>query len=85
MILSPIAIANCFDKQVEEESIVFSIFEEESNVFFIFGRCENDKPLQPVYKISQDKAQSLGISFISVEVSVSDSVESLKENGILTI
>ncbi|KAL0006887.1 hypothetical protein SO802_008389 [Lithocarpus litseifolius] len=48
-------------------------------------KSEDDKPLQPLYKISQDKAKSLGISFIPMEESVRDTVESFKENGILTI
>ncbi|XP_023881411.1 phenylacetaldehyde reductase [Quercus suber] len=48
-------------------------------------KSEDDKPLQPLYKISQDKAKSLGISFIPMEVSVRDTVESFKENGILTV
>jgi len=46
---------------------------------------EDDKPLQPLYKISQGRAKSLGISFIPMEVSVRDTVESFKENGILTV
>ncbi|KAM4072871.1 hypothetical protein ACB094_11G172400 [Castanea mollissima] len=48
-------------------------------------KSEDDKPLQPLYKISQDKAKSLGLSFIPIEESVRDTVESFKENGILTV
>ncbi|CAN0860246.1 Phenylacetaldehyde reductase [Linum grandiflorum] len=36
-------------------------------------------------QISQEKAKSLGVSFISMEVSLKDTIESLKENGYLTI
>ncbi|XP_062174245.1 phenylacetaldehyde reductase-like [Alnus glutinosa] len=46
---------------------------------------EDDKPLVPVYKISQDKAKSLGISFTPLEVSIGDTIESLKEKGFLTV
>jgi hypothetical protein len=55
------------------------------HVFIIFGRFEDDKPLVPVYKISQDKAKSLGISFTPLEVSIGDTIESLKEKGFLTV
>jgi hypothetical protein len=52
--------------------------------FCTFGRDEDDKPLRPLHKVSQDKAKSLGISFIPLEVSFRDTIESLKEKGFLT-
>ncbi|PON84839.1 hypothetical protein TorRG33x02_193910 [Trema orientale] len=45
---------------------------------------EDDKPLQPKYRVSIEKAKSLGISFIPLEVSLRDTVESLKEKGLLS-
>ncbi|KAB1224865.1 Tetraketide alpha-pyrone reductase 1 [Morella rubra] len=46
-------------------------------------KFEDDKPSLPVYKVSQDRARSLGINFIPLEVSLRDTVESLKEKGFL--
>ncbi|KAB1224867.1 Tetraketide alpha-pyrone reductase 1 [Morella rubra] len=48
-----------------------------------FKTIEDDKPSLPVYKVSQDRARSLGINFIPLEVSLGNTVESLKEKGFL--
>jgi len=48
---------------------------------FAKSRCEDQKPSVPTYKISNDKARSLGIGFTPLEVSFKDTVESLKEKG----
>nr|GMC82332.1 cinnamoyl-CoA reductase 1-like [Ipomoea batatas] len=37
----------------------------------------------PIFKVSQEKAKSLGINFTSIEVSLKDTVESLKEKNFL--
>jgi hypothetical protein len=58
---------------------------KKSHVLINFGRFEDDKPLLPVYKVSQDKAKSLGISFTPLEVTLGDTIESLKEKGFLTV
>jgi hypothetical protein len=60
-------------------------YRKESHMFINFGRFEDDKPLPPVYKVSQDKAKSLGISFTPLEVTLGDTIESLKEKGFLTV
>ena len=36
------------------------------------------------FKVSQEKARSLGINFIPLEVSLKDMIESLKEKGLLS-
>jgi hypothetical protein len=54
-------------------------------MFINFGRFEDDKPLLPEYKVSQDKAKSLGISFTPLEVTLGGTIESLKEMGLLTV
>ncbi|PON84840.1 NAD(P)-binding domain containing protein [Trema orientale] len=46
---------------------------------------EDDKPLQPKFQPSNEKAKSLGISYTPLEVSLKDTVESLKEKGLLTL
>nr|GLL24938.1 cinnamoyl-CoA reductase 1-like [Ipomoea trifida] len=42
-----------------------------------------DLPIVPTYKVSQDKAKSLGIKYTSIEVSLKDTIESLKEKSFL--
>lgn len=44
-------------------------------------RCADDKPYVPTYHVSKEKAESLGIEFISLDVSLKETVESLKEKG----
>ncbi|XVF22891.1 hypothetical protein REPUB_Repub12eG0209800 [Reevesia pubescens] len=49
-------------------------------------KCEDyNKPLEPTYQISNEKAKGLGVSFIPLDVSLRDSIESLKEKGFLSI
>ncbi|KAM5552191.1 phenylacetaldehyde reductase-like [Rosa sericea] len=45
--------------------------------------CEHDIPSAPEYQISQEKAKSLGVSFLPLEVSLRDTIECLKEKGFL--
>ncbi|KAL5577960.1 hypothetical protein UlMin_019659 [Ulmus minor] len=47
-------------------------------------RCEDDRPPVPKYQVSKEKAKSLGIEFTHLEASLRDTVESLKEKGLLT-
>ncbi|KAM3686093.1 hypothetical protein ACJW31_11G171400 [Castanea mollissima] len=75
----------CLVGGVTQHSEIFNILHKFHPSLRLPEKSEDDKPLQPVYKISQDKTKSLGISFIPVEVSVRDTVESFKENGILTV
>ncbi|PON84837.1 NAD(P)-binding domain containing protein [Trema orientale] len=49
-------------------------------------RTEDDRPLMPKFKLSDLKAKSLGINnFIPLEVSLRDTVESLREKGLFNI
>ncbi|OMP00794.1 bifunctional dihydroflavonol 4-reductase/flavanone 4-reductase [Corchorus olitorius] len=41
--------------------------------------------VEATYEISNEKAKGLGVSFIPLEVSLRDSVESFKEKGFLSI
>jgi hypothetical protein len=41
----------------------------------------DDKLLVPTYQVSNERAKSLGIEFTPFEVSLKESVESLKEKG----
>ncbi|GMI66983.1 hypothetical protein like AT5G19440 [Hibiscus trionum] len=46
---------------------------------------DQDKPLERIFRISQEKAKSLGLSFIPWGVSLRETIESLKEKGFLSI
>ncbi|KAK6937170.1 NAD-dependent epimerase/dehydratase [Dillenia turbinata] len=41
--------------------------------------CAEDKPFSPTFQVSKEKAKSLGIDFIPLEVSLKETVDSLKE------
>ncbi|KAG2372604.1 Cinnamoyl-CoA reductase [Vigna angularis] len=42
-------------------------------------KCVDDKPYDPIFQVSKEKAKSLGVEFTPLEVSLKDTVESLKE------
>ncbi|RZB99835.1 Tetraketide alpha-pyrone reductase 1 [Glycine soja] len=42
-------------------------------------KCADDKPYVPIYQVSKEKAKSLGIEYTPLEVSLKETVESLKE------
>ncbi|KAJ4970490.1 hypothetical protein NE237_003589 [Protea cynaroides] len=44
-------------------------------------KCADDEPYMPTFQVSQEKAKSLGIDFIPLEVSLKETVENLKEKG----
>ncbi|CAI0450126.1 unnamed protein product [Linum tenue] len=48
-------------------------------------KCADDKPYVPTYQVSKEKAKSLGIEFIPLEVSLKETVESLKEKGFVDL
>ncbi|KAF3437337.1 hypothetical protein FNV43_RR20090 [Rhamnella rubrinervis] len=46
---------------------------------------EDDQPQLPMYQVSKEKAKGLGVDFIPLEVSLRDTVESLKDKSFLNI
>jgi hypothetical protein len=42
-------------------------------------RCGDDKPFMQTFQISKEKAKTLGIEFIPLEVSLKEIIESFKE------
>ncbi|MED6199533.1 hypothetical protein PIB30_076813 [Stylosanthes scabra] len=42
-------------------------------------KCADDKPYEATFQVSKEKAKSLGVEFIPLEVSLKETVESLKE------
>lgn len=55
-----------------------------SPALFTQSRCEDDKNFRPqMFQVSQEKAKSLGVEFTPLEVTLKDTVESLKAKGFL--
>ncbi|KAB1224859.1 Cinnamoyl-CoA reductase 1 [Morella rubra] len=73
----------CVVGRVVHYSEAFKILQKICPNLHLPEKFEDDKPSLPVYKVSQDRARSLGINFIPLEVSLRDTVESLKEKGFL--
>ncbi|KAG6762361.1 hypothetical protein POTOM_032856 [Populus tomentosa] len=48
-------------------------------------RCADDKPSPLNYEVSKAKAETLGLDFTPLEVSVKDTIESLKEKDLLNV
>ncbi|VVA25192.1 PREDICTED: cinnamoyl-CoA reductase [Prunus dulcis] len=44
-------------------------------------KCADDKPFTPIYQVSKERAQALGVKFTPLEVTLKDTVESLKEKN----
>ncbi|KAL5708077.1 hypothetical protein ACHQM5_018912 [Ranunculus cassubicifolius] len=49
------------------------------------NKCADDKPFVPTYKSSKEKCKSLGIDLLPLEVSLKETVESLREKKYFTI
>lgn len=52
--------------------------------YSFFGRCANDEPFAPTYQVSKERAKSLGINYIPLDVSLKETVESLKEKNFVS-
>lgn len=48
-------------------------------------KSADDKPFVPTYQVSKEKATSLGINYIPLEVSLKETVESLQEKGFCSL
>ncbi|XP_015881600.2 phenylacetaldehyde reductase [Ziziphus jujuba] len=75
----------CLSGQVEHMSEALKILKELYPSLNLPEKCEDDKPLTPTCKVSKEKAKSLGVNFIPLEVSLKDTVESLKEKGFVNV
>ncbi|KAK2986161.1 hypothetical protein RJ640_008844, partial [Escallonia rubra] len=47
-------------------------------------KCEEEKPKSAPYQVSKERAKSLGIDFIPLEVTLKDTIEDLKEKNLLS-
>ncbi|KAK3205251.1 hypothetical protein Dsin_019297 [Dipteronia sinensis] len=72
---------HCLVERVAHYSEVVKILYELYPAFNLPEKCADDKPYVLTYQVSREKAKSLGINFTPFEVSLKETVESLKEKG----
>nr|AAY26021.2 cinnamyl alcohol dehydrogenase [Eucommia ulmoides] len=69
----------CLVERVAHYSEIVQILRNHYPTLPLPEKCADDNPFQPTFQVSKEKAKSLGIEFIPLEVSIKDTVESLKE------
>ncbi|KAJ9158827.1 hypothetical protein P3X46_024373 [Hevea brasiliensis] len=75
----------CLVARVTHFSEVLEIVHEHYPTLGLPERCADDKPFVSKYEVSKEKVKTLGIDFIPVEVTLKDTIESLKDKGFLNI
>ncbi|XP_057453943.1 cinnamoyl-CoA reductase CAD2 [Lotus japonicus] len=70
---------HCLVERVVHHSEIVKILRELYPTLQLPEKCADDKPYVPTYQVSKEKAKSLGIEYIPLEVSLKETVESLKE------
>ncbi|KAJ4840307.1 hypothetical protein Tsubulata_022053 [Turnera subulata] len=74
----------CLVERVAHYSEIVKILHELYPDFKLPEKSADDKPYVPAYQVSKEKAKSLGIDFIPLDVSIKETVESLKEKGFIS-
>ncbi|XP_061352036.1 cinnamoyl-CoA reductase CAD2-like [Gastrolobium bilobum] len=69
----------CLVERVVHYSEIVKILRDLYPTLQLPEKCADDKSYVPTYQVSKEKAKSLGIEFIPLEVSLKETVESLKE------
>ncbi|KAE8694179.1 hypothetical protein F3Y22_tig00110788pilonHSYRG00585 [Hibiscus syriacus] len=76
----------CLVEQVVPFSEILKTLNQLYPTLGLQSKCEDHgKPVERIFKVSQEKATSLGVSFIPWEIGLREIIESLKEKGFLTI
>ncbi|GMH07644.1 hypothetical protein Nepgr_009484 [Nepenthes gracilis] len=73
----------CLVERGAHYSEIVKILKELFPTLQLPDRCEDDKPFVAAYRASTEKAKSLGIDFIPIDVAMKETVESLKEKKLL--
>lgn len=71
----------CLVESVSHYSGIVNIICELYPAFQLPDKCADDKPHVPTFQVSKEKVKNLGIEFIPLEVSLKETIESLKEKG----
>ncbi|KAG8646263.1 phenylacetaldehyde reductase [Manihot esculenta] len=75
----------CLVARVTHVSEVLKIVHEHYPTLQLPERCADNKPFVSKYEVSKERAKTLGINYIPVEVTVKGTIESLKDKGYLNI
>uniref|UniRef100_A0A1J3EA39 Cinnamoyl-CoA reductase 1 n=2 Tax=Noccaea caerulescens TaxID=107243 RepID=A0A1J3EA39_NOCCA len=73
----------CLVERVTHHSEIVNILRELYPNLQLPERCVDENPYVPTYQVSKEKTKSLGIEYIPLEVSIKETVESLKEKGFI--
>ncbi|CAN6483299.1 unnamed protein product [Victoria cruziana] len=71
----------CLVERVVHYSEIVRILRELYPEYKLPSGCADDKPFVPTYQVSKEKAQKLGINYVPLELSLKETVESLKEKN----
>ncbi|KAE8733107.1 Cinnamyl alcohol dehydrogenase [Hibiscus syriacus] len=71
----------CLVERVAHYSEIVKILHELYPSLQLPEKCADEKPYVPTYQVSKEKAKTLGVEFIPLDVSLKETVESLKEKG----
>ncbi|KAI9076905.1 hypothetical protein K1719_041121 [Acacia pycnantha] len=75
----------CLFGTVAHYSDIVKILHELYPTLQLPEKCADDKPFRSKYQVSKEKAKTLGIEFIPLEVGLRDTVESLKEKKFINL
>ncbi|KAM5552179.1 phenylacetaldehyde reductase [Rosa sericea] len=71
----------CLVGSVKHCSEVVKMLYEISPALNLPDKCADDKPFTPTYQVSKERTQTLGVKYTPLEVSLKDTVESLKNKN----
>ncbi|KAK4842041.1 hypothetical protein QYF36_014786 [Acer negundo] len=74
----------CVVGRVTTSAETLNISHERFPTLQLPGKFDDGKPYEATYQVSREKAESLGIDFISWEASLEETIESLKEKGFIS-
>lgn len=75
----------CMVERITYRSKAIKILHELYPAIHLPQKSADDEPLGPTYQISKEKVKSLAIDFIPLEVSLKDTIESLKEKNFINL
>ncbi|PKA55173.1 Cinnamoyl-CoA reductase 1 [Apostasia shenzhenica] len=71
----------CLVERVAHFSEIVKVIKDLYPSIQVPDKSADDKPFLPTYPVSREKVRSLGIDYIPLEVSIKETIESLKEKG----
>ncbi|XP_030951757.1 phenylacetaldehyde reductase-like isoform X3 [Quercus robur] len=74
----------CLVERVIHHSEVVRVLRELYPTLQLPEKCADDKPFVPTFQVSKERTRSLGIEYIPFEVSLKETVESLKEKKFIS-